>query len=66
MKTFKDIFDLFGISTKDDKKQDTVPLNDTDNARADLSIDDDMDDLAAYVQKRRSDIQAEKNLSLNK
>jgi N12 class adenine-specific DNA methylase len=60
MKTFKDIFDLFGISTKDDKKKDTAPLNDTDKARADLSIDD-MDDLAAYVQKRRSDIQAEKN-----
>ena len=66
MKTFKDIFDLFGISTKDDKKQDTAPLNDTDKALADLSIDDDMDDLAAYVQKRRSDIQAEKNLEAQK
>ena len=63
MKTFKDIFDLFGLgnNSKNDKKQKVTPLNDTEKALADLSYDD-TDDLAAYVQKRRTDIQAEKNL----
>ena len=58
MKNFKDIFDLFGLSNN--KKNDT-PLNDTDKALADLTLDND-DDLAAYVQKRRTDVQNEKNL----
>ncbi len=63
MKTFKDIFDLFGLgnNSKNDKKQKVTPLNDTEKALADFSCDD-TDDLAAYVQKRRSDIQAEKNI----
>ncbi len=59
MKNFKDIFDLFGLSNN--KKNDT-PLNDTDKALADLTLDNDNDDLAAYVQKRRTDVQNEKNL----
>ena len=53
MKTFKDIFDLFGISSKNDKKQLDTPLNDTEKALADLSIDNETDDLASYIQNLR-------------
>ena len=60
MKNFKDIFDLFGI--KPEKKQDknNSSFNDAEKALQDLSIEDETDDLAAYVQKRRTEIQKEK------
>ena len=65
MKTFKDIFDLFGIGkdSKSNKKSSDTPLNDLDRARSDLSIDKETEDLASYVNKRRTDIQEEKKMA---
>lgn len=64
MKNFKDIFDLFGIKPDKNQNKNNSSFNDADKALKDLSIEDETDDLAAYVQKRRTEVQKEKEAEL--